>query len=128
MYIIPSTAEIDADGVIDIFERLMKPTVGLPLSIVSDQDPLVMSGKFQEWLQVNRVRHTVTCTYHPESDGKTERKNKEISAMFAAAQLEGDDWITAASKITAKVNAWQNKSRGESPFFTLYGFQPKLSS
>ena len=48
-----------------------------------------MSGKFQECLQVNRVRHKVTSTYHPESDGQTERKNKEISEMFAAAQLEG---------------------------------------
>ena len=48
--------------------------------------------------------------------------------MFAAAQLEGDDWITAASKIQAKVNARQNKSRGESPFFILYVFQPKLFS
>ena len=41
-YIIPCTVEIDADGVIDIFERLIKTTVRLPLSIVSDQDPLFM--------------------------------------------------------------------------------------
>ena len=126
--IIPCTAEIDVDGVIDIFERLIEPTVGLPLSIVSDQDPLFMSGKFQEWLHVDGVRYIVTSIYQPESDGQTERKNEEISEMFAAAQLEGDDWITAAPKIQAKVNASQNKSRGESPFFTLYGFQPKLSS
>ena len=33
-YIIPCTAEIDVDGVIDIFKRLMKPTVGLPVFIV----------------------------------------------------------------------------------------------
>ena len=45
-YIIPCTAEIDADCVIDIFARLIKQTVGLPLFIVSDQDPLFMSGKF----------------------------------------------------------------------------------
>ena len=65
-YIIPCTAEIDADSVIDIFERLIKPTVGLLLSIVSDQDPLFMSCKFQEWLQENGVRYKVTSTYHPE--------------------------------------------------------------
>ena len=41
-YIISYTAEIDIDGVIDIFERLIKPTVGLPLSIVPDQDALYM--------------------------------------------------------------------------------------
>ena len=71
-YIIPGTAQIDADTVIDIFERVIKPTVGLPLSIVSDQDLLFMSGKFQEWLQVNEVRHEVTSTYHTESDRQTE--------------------------------------------------------
>ena len=48
--------------------------------------------------------------------------------MFAAAQLEGDDWITAATNIRAKMNARQHQSRRESPLFTLYGFQPKLSS
>ena len=48
--------------------------------------------------------------------------------MFAAAQLEGDNWITAAPKIQAKVNARQNESRGGSLFFTLHGFQSKLSS
>ena len=48
--------------------------------------------------------------------------------MFAAAQLAGDDWITAEPKIQAKVNARQNKSRGESLFLILYGFQPKLPS
>ena len=125
--IILCTAEIDADGVIDIIERLIKPTVGLPLSIVSDHDPLFMLGKFQELLQVNGVRHKVTSTYHLESDGQTESKNKDISDMFAAAQLERDDWITGAPKIQAKVNARQNTSRGESPFFTGYGFQPNLA-
>ena len=66
---------MDEDGVIDIFETLIKPTVSLPLSIVSDPDTLFMSNKFQEGLQVNGVRHEVTSTYHPESDGQTERKN-----------------------------------------------------
>ena len=127
-YMILCTAEIDADSVIDIFERLIKPTIGLPLSIISDQDTLFMSGKLQEWLLVNGVRHKVTSTYHPRSDGQTERKNEEISEMFAAAYLEGDDWITVASKMQAKVNARQNKSSGESPFLTLHGFQPKLCS
>ena len=35
-YIIPCTADIDADAVIDIFEKLIKPSVGLPLSLVSN--------------------------------------------------------------------------------------------
>ena len=42
--------------------------------------------------------------------------------------LHYNDCITAAPKIHAIVNARQNKSRRESTFFTLYGFQAKLSS
>ena len=42
--------------------------------------------------------------------------------MCVAAQLEGDDWITVPAKIQANVNARQNKSRGELPFFTLDDF------
>ena len=80
-YIIPCTAEIDADGVMDILERLIKPTVGLPLSIVSDQDPLFMSGKFQEWLLVNGVRHKVTSTYCYGS-GKRLTQNGDTSTQF----------------------------------------------
>ena len=48
--------------------------------------------------------------------------------MFAAAQSEGDDWITAAPKIQAKVNARQNNSRAESHSFTRNRYQPTLCS
>ena len=34
-YIIPCTGEINAAGVIDIVEQHIKPTIGLPFSIVS---------------------------------------------------------------------------------------------
>ena len=48
--------------------------------------------------------------------------------MFAAAQFEGDHVITAGPKIQATVHARENNSRGESPFFTLYGLRPKVPS
>ena len=86
IHIMPCTEEIDADGIMDIFETLIKPTVSLLLSILSDQDPLFMSGKLQEWLHGNGVRHQVSSTYHPGSGGQTESKNHEIREMFAAAQ------------------------------------------
>ena len=44
-YIIPCSGDINAAGVIDIFEKHMKPTISPPLSIVSDQDPLSMSAE-----------------------------------------------------------------------------------
>ena len=45
-YIIPSTGEILAAGVIHIFEQHIKPTIGLPIPIVSDPDGLLMAADF----------------------------------------------------------------------------------
>ena len=126
-YIIPCSGEINAAGVIDIFEKHIKATIGLPFSIVSDQDVLYMSAEFQDWMIKNGIRHKLSTTYHTETDGQTERKNSELIGMFAAHELEGTDWLTAAPKVQTQVNSRVSKSRGQSPFFTLYGFQHKVS-
>ena len=90
-YIIPCTAEIYTAGVLDIFEKHIKPTIGLPFSIASDPDVLFMSSEFQDWTIKNDIRHKVSTTYHPETDGQTERKNRELTEMFAGHELEGTD-------------------------------------
>ena len=75
-YIIPCTGEINAAGVIDICEKHIKPTIGLPFSIISDQDVLFMSAEFQDWLIKNSIKHEVSTTYHSETDAQIESKNR----------------------------------------------------
>ena len=48
--------------------------------------------------------------------------------MFAAHELQGTDWLTAARKAHTEVNSRGSKSRGQSHFFLLYGFHPKVRS
>ena len=45
-YIILYNGKINVTGVIDIFEKYIKPTIGLLFSIISDQDVLFM---LTEW-------------------------------------------------------------------------------
>ena len=127
-YIIPCTGEINAAGVIDIFEKHIKPTIGLPLSIVLDQDVICMSAEFQDWMIKNSIRYKVSTTYHPETDGKTKRTNRELTDMWAAHELEGTDWVTAVPEVQTQVNTGVSKSRAQSPFFTCYGLQNKVNS
>ena len=127
-YIISCTGEINAAGVIDIFVKHVKPTIGLRFSIVSDQDVLFMSPEFQDWLIMNGIVHEVSTTYYPETDGETERKNRELIEMFAGHELQVTDWLTAVPEVQTLVNSRVSKSRGQSRFFTRYGFQPTVSS
>jgi len=87
-FLIPCIKELNAKDVIDIFEKWIKPTVGLPYKIITDQDVLFMSATFQDWANSVGVRHKDSSAYHPQTDGASERKNKTIIPMFAAKKLE----------------------------------------
>ena len=47
-FLIPCIKELNAKDVIDIFETWIKPTVGLPYEINTDQDVLFMLALFQD--------------------------------------------------------------------------------
>ena len=47
----------------------------------------------------NGIKHKVSTTYHPETDGETGRKNRELTEMIVAYELEGTDWLTVAPKV-----------------------------
>jgi len=83
-FLIPCIKELNAKDVNDIFEKWIKPTVGLLYEIITDQDVLFMSALFQDWANSVGVRHKASSAYHPQTDGASERKNKTIIPMFAA--------------------------------------------
>ena len=89
--IIHCSSEIKAAGVIHIFEKHIKPTIGIPFSIDSDQDVLCISAEFQDEMINNGIRYKVSTTYHAETDGHTDRENRELTEMFTAHELKGID-------------------------------------
>src|SRR5438105_5813145 len=126
-FLIPCISEITAKNVIDMFENMIKPTIGLPYVIISDQDTLFMSRVFQDWVSDNGILHKVGSTYHPQTDGASERKNRSIIPMFAAKKLEHEmNWVNAAPSVQTEVNTRISVSRKSSPFKSIFGFNPKI--
>jgi len=128
-FLIPCIKELNAKDVIDIFEKWIKPTVGLPYEIITDQDVLFMSVTFQDWAKTVGVRHEAFSEYHPQTDGASERKNKTIIPMFATKKWEdGTNWVQVAPSVQIEVNTSISGSRGKSAWHILLGFDPKLGS
>jgi len=48
--------------------------------------------------------------------------------MFIAEQAQGVNWVKAAPKVQTQVNASISGPRKNSPFFLMYGFNPKLAA
>jgi len=48
--------------------------------------------------------------------------------MFIAEQAQGVNWVKAVPKVQTQVNARLSEPRKNSPFFLMYGFNPKLAA
>eukprot|EP00253_Pinus_taeda_P025942 PITA_25942 len=49
---------------------------GMPISIVSDHDPIFTSNFWQELFRIQGTQLKLTTSYHPQTDGQTEAVNK----------------------------------------------------
>ena len=126
-FLIPCIADITAQRVIDIFTNWIKSTVGYPNSLVTDQDSLFMLKLFQDWMAGVGIMHQVSSTYHPQTDGASERKNRTIIPMLSTKKLEeGKIWVKAAPEVQCLLNLRESGPRGQLPFLTLLGLRPKM--
>ena len=69
-------------NVADIYMREVACLHGIPKKIVSDRDPKFTSKFWRGLFKGFRTNLNFSTTYHPESDGQTERVNQVIEDML----------------------------------------------
>ena len=85
-----------------------------------------MSDSFRECMVSVGIEHETSTTYHPQTVGAPERKNKTNIPMFAAKKLEeGKNWVKAAPDVQLESDLKQSSTRKQSLFCTLLGFPTK---
>lgn len=60
-----------AKTVTEVFDREVVRLHRIPLSIVSDKDPLFLSLLWKEMFKLQGTQLHMSTTYHPETDGQT---------------------------------------------------------
>lgn len=91
---------------------------GLPKSIVSDRDVLFTS---QFWTHLNQligVKQRMSSSYHPQSDGATERANRTVTQMLRCCiKPDQSDRVQKLPAIEFAINCARSESTGYAPFF-----------
>lgn len=100
---------------------------GAPKSMIGDRDKLWTSTFWQELHRLLRIGVNLTTTYHPQSDGRSEKSNKTIVQILR--QLVGQRhgrWFEFLPAVEYAINSAVNVSTGVSPFEYVYGRKPRL--
>ena len=82
IHAVPTVTSLDSAGVTWLFLEHVWRHHGLPEEVISDCGPAFMSNFSCELATLLGVKLTPSTSYHPQTDGQTERVNQEIEAYL----------------------------------------------
>lgn len=101
---------------------------GLPDSLVSDQGRSFIDQTWKDICSRLKITHHLSTTYHPQTDGQTERANKTLEVYLRHyVNYHQDDWAQHLPMAEFCCNNHVNASTGVTPFFASFGHHPRLN-
>ena len=100
---------------------------GLPDSLVSDQGRTFIDKTWKEICFCLNITHKLSTSYHPETDGQTERANKTLEVYLRHyVNYYQDNWAKFLPLAEFCCNNHVNSSTGLTPFFSSFGHHPRM--
>ena len=100
---------------------------GFPEKIISDQGRNFESELIGHLCQLAGVQKLRTSPYHPQTNGQCERFNGTLLNMLGTLTPEQKkDWKSHVPALVHAYNCTRNTATGFSPYFLLFGREPRL--
>jgi hypothetical protein len=108
-----------------IYQIMLK--FGAPDEIVSDRASCFMARTLQDYLAIQESSHMPSTPYHPQTNGMVERMHGTMGSLITKL-AEGSDekWDDFVAPAVFILNARTHSVTGYSPFFLVYGIEPRL--
>jgi hypothetical protein len=124
-HFIPLAHPYSAKSVAQAFFADIVRLHGVPLSMVSDRDPVFTSTFWRELMCLMGMKLHMTTTFHPPSDGQSEAANRVIIMYLRC--LTGDrprQWLRWLPWAEFVFNTAYQSSLRDTPFHVVYGREP----
>lgn len=113
------TAEVLMHNVCRVF--------GFPRNVLSDQGPQFVAQFWKAICHLLGATVSLTSSYHPQSNGQTERFNQELEAGFCCLTSQNPtSWSKFFVWVKFAHNTLPFSSTGMSPSQCVFGYQPPL--
>jgi len=125
VHLAPTKQTYRAKDVAEVMFNLVYKLHGMPSRIVSDRDTLFTSTFWQKLNELTGTELRMSTSFHPQTDGITERANRTITQMLRQCVTPDQrDWAIKLPAIEFAINSASSASRKEPPFVLIYGRQP----
>src|SRR6266702_1815779 len=124
---IPCKESITVEETAGLMVQHVFPRFGLPSKFISDRDPRFASKFTRGLCKATGTTQNISTAYHPQTDGQSEQTNQWLEQYLRFWVNERqDNWHAYLPLVEFIHNNWPNETTGESPFFILYGFNPRV--
>jgi len=94
--------------------------------MISDRGPQFDSAFWTEMCTTLQIKHAMTTAFHPQTNGGTERVNREIQTYLSIFCINNPtSWVSALKKAEFVYNNRPHADRTQSPFELWYGQAPR---
>ena len=125
-WIEPCTKTASARDLALIFFRTVFRSQGMPKILLSDRGPQFASAFWQEFFGLLKTEIRLTSSYHPQSNGGSERFNRTlIEALRSYVGTRQNDWDEHLVHLEFAYNSSVNPATGLTPFDIMYAQQPR---
>ena len=101
----------------------------VPSELLSDRGALFLSKLMEDVYKLMGITKTNTTAYHPQTDRLVERFHRTLTDMLAkSVEKNGKDWDKHLPYVLFAYRSGLLQSTGESPFYLLYGRDPRLQT
>ena len=116
-----------AEQVAEFFVNNIFLRHGAPEEIITDRGKCFVADLTKEITAKLLTNHKTTSSYHPQANGQVERMNHTLATMLSMyVGSDHRDWDEALQYVCFAYNTSKQESTGFSPFYLLYGREPRL--
>lgn len=124
-HFIPTQTTVTAEGVVSLLADRLVRYHGLPAVLISDRDPRFTAKVWELFCQRFDIKRALSSSWHPESDGQTERVHRTLEQVLRAyIQSDEKAWEDLLPAAELAYNCTVHNSTGLTPFEVMIGENP----